>query len=115
MEAMIDTAKFDRTLDCSNEGPEPSWASQALRASRGLSVSRRLDESNSGLVLDQGLLLVMVTVGLLLVVAGLCCLDVFLRKYPRSFDFLRRGGGGGGGDRTPAGAGRHRRTPVSTP
>ena len=131
--AVIDIAKvgsssrrsstgFDGIFDI---GAYPDGDARGERARRGNSASsshRGLSGSSSGFELDQGLLLVMVTIGLLLVIAGLCCLDIFLRKYPRSSDFLKcgvgcgSGGGRNGDDGAPEGAaGRHRRTPVSTP
>lgn len=131
LDAVIDIANVGSSSsssivfdDISDLRAEPDGDATGLRARRERSVSnshRGLAGSSSGFEIDQGLLLVMVTIGLVLVIAGLCCLDIFLRKYPRSFDFLKcgvgcSGGGSNGGDgATEGGAGRHRRTPVSTP
>lgn len=71
----------------SNDGGEIS----SLRRGRGRRRRLRSTAEVLGLYLDEGLLLVIVTAGLLLVLAAMCALDTWLRGHPDGIDrFLPR-------------------------
>lgn len=59
--------------------------SRVPRPGRGLSGS-------SGIVIDQGLLLIILTIGLIMLVVLLCLGDIWIRNHPRHPVSMVRGG-----------------------
>lgn len=82
----IDTAKCRECSGVHHNSPGSAvQANNILRPERGLSGS-------SGIVIDQGLLLLILTVGLIMLVVLVCLGDIWIRSHPRHPVSMVRGG-----------------------
>lgn len=76
---MITVAGDGHNVDCVSTRSVSSKGG-AVAATLHARAGRRLA---GDIVIDQGLLLIILTAGLVLVLAMLCCADIWLRNHPR--------------------------------
>lgn len=92
MREMVEVVHIDTAncWGCSGVHHNPSGS--AVQANNILRPERGLSGSPSGIVIDQGLLLLILTIGIIMLVALLCFGDIWIRSHPRHPVSMVRGG-----------------------